>query len=240
MNAPQHVEWHHRPVLHLCFRNICCSQAASTILIHMYTYSIQAWSLFEISSSESSPSISWWIVSSLCNLHFERQIRRRGWCCEGQAWLLELSVSHFIMNNTAKARLIFPKQQLQIFHNELHLHMVTICATVYVNHPLEARHSSSAPSELHWGIIWSKHPCIVLKISAELRYRIYSLLSAFMKRLVHLHLAPIDQKEENSVRNVVALHHSMMKSNSQPFCKIRYTLNFTVQRMWFAVNIEPF
>ena len=153
---------------------------------------------------------------------------------------LFLSVSHFIMNNTAKARLIFPKQQLQIFHNELHLHMVTICATVYVNHPLEARHSSSAPSELHWGIIWSKHPCIVLKISAELRYRIYSLLSAFMKRLSHLHLAPIDQKEENSVRDVVALHHSMMKSNSQPFCKISYTLNFTVQRMWFAVNIEPF
>lgn len=135
MNAPRNVEWHHHPVLHLCLRNICCTQAASAILIHMYTYSIQAWSLFEISGSERSPSISWWIVSSLYNLHFERHIRRQADAVNGTRDCLSclfLSVPHFIMNNTAKPRLIFPKQQLQIFHNELPLHMVTICTTVTI------------------------------------------------------------------------------------------------------------
>lgn len=146
MNAPRHVEWHHHPVLHLCFRNICCTQAASAILIHMYTYSIQAWSLFEISGSERSPSISWWIVSSLYNLHFERHIRRQADAVNGTRDCLSclfLSVPHFIMNNTAKPRLIFTKtatadisQWVASSYGDYMYHC---------NHPLEAHLSSSAP-----------------------------------------------------------------------------------------------
>lgn len=134
-------------------------------------------------------------------IHLERHIRRRADAVNGTRDCLSclfLSVPHFIMTNTAKPWPIFPKQQLQIFHNELHLHMVTICATVYVNHPLETHLSSLAPPLLHWGKIWSKHPCAVLKISAELCCRT-SPLSAFMKRLVHLHLAPIDQYKKKRV-----------------------------------------